>query len=460
MKKFVFVFLFLFLIPLFARAENSDSLSVSLFNDNGEITTDFFPFGKNYRGVATLASGDMGTDGTEEIIIGSGPGLEPLVKIFRQDGSLISEFFAYEPNYQSGITVAVCDLNSDGLRDIVTGTMSGGGPHIRIFSTSGEVLFSGGYFAYAGDFRGGANVACGDVDGDGEADIITGAGLGGGPHIKVFDPYGNMKYEVFAGSARDNTGATVSVGDVNGDGNDEIITGRMGVGEATVHIFDLQNKSLNELLAFNAFADYQSGISVIASDINNDGKADIGVSTSKSNPGIIKFFDLKGSEISADSPLINGNEQNLVVSSLSDSQKTKLLIMSSSPRVGSELGKYIRVDLSEQKLYAYENGILINSFLVSTGVSGHATPVGKTTITDKLLWHDYVWSYGVNNPNNYNLPDVKYNLRFRNNFYIHYAYWHNNFGKPMSHGCVNVNLENSEWIYNWSEVGTTTEIVE
>lgn len=449
MKKFVFAFSFLFLVPLFARAENTDSVSVSLFNDGGEITNNFFPFGEDYRGVATLTSADMGTDGTEEIIVGSGPGLEPLVKIFRQDGSLINEFLAYQPSYQGGITVAVCDLNNDKLQDIVTGTMS-----------SGDILFRGGFFAYADDFRGGANVACGDVDGDGQTDIVTSAGLGGGPHIKVFDPYGNMKYEIFAGSASDNTGATISIGDLDGDGDGEIITGRMGAGDPTVHIFDFQKKSLKEILVFDAFLDYNSGISVTASDINNDGKDEIGVTTSKNNPGIVKFFDLKGAEISTNSPFTNGTEQNLVVSALNDTKNTRLLIMSSSPRIGGDIGKYIRVDLSEQKLYAYENGVLTNSFLVSTGVSGHRTPVGKTEISAKLLWHDYVWSYGVGNPNNYNLPNVKYNLRFRNHFYIHYAYWHNNFGHPMSHGCVNVNLENSEWIFNWGEVGTPVEIVQ
>jgi lipoprotein-anchoring transpeptidase ErfK/SrfK len=76
----------------------------------------------------------------------------------------------------------------------------------------------------------------------------------------------------------------------------------------------------------------------------------------------------------------------------------------------------------------------------------------------KLLWHDYVWSYGPNNPNNYNIPNVKYNLRFRNHYYIHSAYWHNNFGNRMSHGCVNAPYDGAEWAYNWAEVGTPVEV--
>jgi lipoprotein-anchoring transpeptidase ErfK/SrfK len=71
---------------------------------------------------------------------------------------------------------------------------------------------------------------------------------------------------------------------------------------------------------------------------------------------------------------------------------------------------------------------------------------------------DYTWNYGVGNPNNYSLPDVKWNMRFRNHYYIHSAYWHNNFGQPMSHGCVNTSIPDAEWIYSWADVGTTVEI--
>ena len=72
----------------------------------------------------------------------------------------------------------------------------------------------------------------------------------------------------------------------------------------------------------------------------------------------------------------------------------------------------------------------------------------------KLRWHDYVWSYGKDDVRNYNLPNVEYNLEFTRHFYIHHAYWHSNWGNPMSHGCVNAPYEGVEWTYNWAEVGT------
>src|SRR5262249_46937895 len=83
------------------------------------------------------------------------------------------------------------DVNGDGRADIVTGTNGNGGPEVKAFSgltigtPSPRVLDD--FFAYAPAFGGGATVALADVNGDGPADIVTGAGPGGGPHVRIFD---------------------------------------------------------------------------------------------------------------------------------------------------------------------------------------------------------------------------------------------------------------------------------
>jgi hypothetical protein len=76
-------------------------------------------------------------------------------------------------------------VNGDGRADIITGAGAGGGPHVAVFSGANLQLLAS-FFAYDPFFPGGVNVAAGDVDGDGHADIITGAGPGGGPHVAVF----------------------------------------------------------------------------------------------------------------------------------------------------------------------------------------------------------------------------------------------------------------------------------
>jgi hypothetical protein len=88
-------------------------------------------------------------------------------------------FFAYDPAFRGGVFVAAGDVNGDGKADIITGAGPGGGPHVRIWNGA-DFTELGGFFAYDPAFRGGVFVAAGDVTGDGVADIVTGAGPGGG----------------------------------------------------------------------------------------------------------------------------------------------------------------------------------------------------------------------------------------------------------------------------------------
>ena len=89
----------------------------------------------------------------------------------------------------AGVNVAVGELYGTGKAVIIAGAGAGGGPHVRVFTMGGRAL-SPGFFAYDYRFRGGVNVAVGDLDGDGKGEIITGAGPGGGPHVRVFNRYG------------------------------------------------------------------------------------------------------------------------------------------------------------------------------------------------------------------------------------------------------------------------------
>lgn len=448
----------LFLLPTLVHA--ASDVEVLISDLNGETIANFHPFGEAYRGTASASAADLGDDGIAEIIIGSGPGIPPVVKTYRQDGSAINEFTVYADSFRGGVTVAACDLDGDGTNEIVTGTMNGGGPHVRMFTSEGYLLYGGGFFAYAGDFRGGVNVACGDVDGDGLDDIVTGPGVTGGPHVRVFDPLGNMKYEIFAGSASENTGASVAVGDVNGDGDDEIIAGRMGMGSPTVMAFDLRNSHLSFLLAFDAFEEYENGINVTSGDIDGDGTDEIGVSMNRHELGHVRFFENTGVIAKEHAPFANGTEKGVITTTVPNGGHDHVLMISSTARTTDQVGKYIKVDISEQRLYAYENGALVNSFLISSGTYEFPTPLGKTEVMAKLPVHRYTWSYGPGNPNNYDLPGVKWNLRFRNHYYLHSAYWHNNFGNRMSHGCVNIREDNAKWIYDWADVGTPVEVVQ
>jgi hypothetical protein len=116
--------------------------------------------------------------------------------------------------------------------------------------------------------------------------------------------------------------------------------------------------------------------------------------------------------------------------------------------------KRIEVNLTNQMLYAFQNDQLVMSFPVSSG-KWHPTPTGTFHIWIKLR---YTRMSGGTGADSYDLPNVPYVMFFYNDqvgkaqgFSLHGAYWHNNFGYPMSHGCVNISPVNAEKLYEWAD---------
>ena len=109
--------------------------------------------------------------------------------------------------------------------------------------------------------------------------------------------------------------------------------------------------------------------------------------------------------------------------------------------------KWIDVNLSTQTLTAYEERTPVFSALVSTGTRWYPTVVGTYAIYVKYV------STRMSGPG-YNLPNVPYTMYFYRGYGIHGTYWHNNFGVPMSHGCVNMRTSDAQWLYNWAPLGT------
>ena len=120
----------------------------------------------------------------------------------------------------------------------------------------------------------------------------------------------------------------------------------------------------------------------------------------------------------------------------------------------SEGDKWIEVDLSEQKLYAWEGNSLFLETPVSTGLSYWPTPKGEFRIWVKLRATKMEGGAGKNY---YYLPNVPYVMFFegegiarQRGFGLHGTYWHNDFGRPRSHGCVNLPTEIAQRLYFWT----------
>ncbi|HOZ80603.1 MAG TPA: L,D-transpeptidase [Candidatus Woesebacteria bacterium] len=139
------------------------------------------------------------------------------------------------------------------------------------------------------------------------------------------------------------------------------------------------------------------------------------------------------------------------------------LIVSPKPSILGDTtaisSKRIEVNLTNQKLYAYENGKLVYEYLISSG-TWDRTPVGDYQIWTKIR-SQKMSGGSKENGTYYFLPKVPYILFFYNEstpkkmgYSIHGTYWHNNFGTPMSHGCINMKTPEAKVIYDWAEVGT------
>jgi lipoprotein-anchoring transpeptidase ErfK/SrfK len=115
-------------------------------------------------------------------------------------------------------------------------------------------------------------------------------------------------------------------------------------------------------------------------------------------------------------------------------------------------GKSIVISIEKQRIYAYENGQLVRSHLVSTGRARTPTVLGDYRIYVKHV------KTNMRGPD-YFLPDVPYTMYFHAGYGIHGTYWHNSFGRPMSNGCVNLPTHEAEWFFNWAEVGTHVRVI-
>jgi len=121
-----------------------------------------------------------------------------------------------------------------------------------------------------------------------------------------------------------------------------------------------------------------------------------------------------------------------------------------NPPVGNGV-RWIEVDLTQQRVYAWEGDVLMNSFIVSTGTWATPTVTGTFSIWNKTRIQT------MSGPG-YSLPNVPWVMYFYKDYGFHGTYWHNNFGTPMSHGCVNLTIPDSEWLYNWASYGTTVKV--
>ncbi|MDT8306009.1 MAG: L,D-transpeptidase family protein [Anaerolineae bacterium] len=117
--------------------------------------------------------------------------------------------------------------------------------------------------------------------------------------------------------------------------------------------------------------------------------------------------------------------------------------------------RWIDVNLTQQRLVAYEGDVPVFETLVSSGTWNHPTVTGQFRVWLRFTSQTMD---GRRLGYNYYLENVPYVMYFFEDYALHGTYWHNNFGTPMSHGCVNLPTPAAEWIFNWSSIGTLVNV--
>ncbi|QEL13843.1 SdrD B-like domain-containing protein [Limnoglobus roseus] len=255
----------------------------------------FSVYENSFTGGVRVAQGDVDGDGVDDIITGTGIGGGPRIKVYSgATGALIRDFFAFEPTFRGGIFVAAGDIDGDGKADIVVGAEVGGGPRITTFSgADGSVLNN--FFAFDPNQRGGTRIALGDFNGDGKADIVASTGAGVPTRIRVFDGtnVGNILTDFVPFESTFTGGVNLAVGDFDGDGKPDIIAGAEAGGGPRVMVFNGQ--SLAVMASYFAFdTSFTGGTRVAAQDVNGDGRSDIVVGSGAGRQAETIVFNANG----------------------------------------------------------------------------------------------------------------------------------------------------------------------
>src|SRR3990167_2074105 len=280
---------------------NGGSPQIRIFNLNGKVKKQFYAYEKTFRGGVSFAVKDMGDDATREIITGPGKGRDPEVRLFRMDCSIIDRFLAYPKTFKGGVNVAAGDLDGDGNKEIITAPQSGI-QKIKVFKfQKGKwTSVNWDFYAYLG-LASGINITVGDFDNDRKDEIAAVPSIGGQAIIKIFGlRNGKIKLltpQIQAFTKKFRGGAYIASVDLNADGKDEIVASVASKGGPQIQVFGI-NRSGKYALAnpgFFAFSKkMKNGVAVGVGDIDGNGKGEIIASVAGKGAPLVRVFSSNG----------------------------------------------------------------------------------------------------------------------------------------------------------------------
>jgi hypothetical protein len=242
---------------------NRTNPHVVTYGATGQAISGFMAFGGRPVG-ANVAAGDVNGDLQPEIVVGVGSGEASFVSIHSLNGAFIGGFSPYG-GFPGGVRVAVGDVDGDTIDEIITAAGPGGGPHVIVWDwNNGTATAKFGWYAYDAGFKGGVNISAFDLVGSTKADIVTAPGAGGGPHVRLWD-LGSGSAVVVSGFMAYTPGFTGGVSVAGGeiDGSRRIVTGAGPGGGPHVRVFSTHGALMKEFFAYNP--NFHGGVNVIFS---------------------------------------------------------------------------------------------------------------------------------------------------------------------------------------------------
>lgn len=256
---------------------------VRVLDQNGALQRKFYAYASSFRGGINFASGDVDGDGTNEIIVGTSGRSAPHIRVLRQNGTLVSQFYAFPSNWRIGVKVASGDVDGDGLDEVIVLPGTKSAAHVRVFTAAGKLKYQ--FFVFPQSWRLLLNIKAGDVNGDWKDEIIVSTTAGSTPHVRTFNYQGRLVGQFFAYAKTYRGGVELASGDTNGDGTDEIIVGT-GAG-ATPHVRAISTSGslIGQFFAYGT--DYRGGLNLASADVDADGYDEVIVGK---NPGADSFI--------------------------------------------------------------------------------------------------------------------------------------------------------------------------
>lgn len=258
----------LLVLPIVSQAETLPGSLVRVYNQQHEFVREFDAYDAQLTTGVNAVIADVTGDGQTEIITAPQAGAAPYLKMFSVSGELLNPgWFAFSADFRGGVNLATGDITGDGVDDLIVSQASLGQAWVKAYDLTGpEPRVITEFLAYPESFAGGAYVAVGDLDGDGKAEIITGAGAGGGPQVRVFNPHGSWTGLAWFPFPEDfHGGVTVAAGNLNRDNTAEIVVGQASAAQAWVKVYDSDGQHI--ISTFKAYpAEVHYGVTVSVAD--------------------------------------------------------------------------------------------------------------------------------------------------------------------------------------------------